>query len=407
MTNVAIIGAGIGGLCLAQGLRQAGVDVTVYERTVERTDWLQGYRIHVNPHGSRALHDCLEPAGWKGFLGTVSASAGGFGFATEQLHDLLRFGRDEISPSADPAERHYGVSRIGLRQILLDGMDDVVRLGKTFECYSLRRDGTVVAQFEDGDEATADLLIGADGANSRVRAQLLPHAAGRVDTGVIAIAGQHRLPADLPRALTDDANLIVPRRRGSLFTAVWKQHGVDPSGDYTLWGYADAADQFPTAVDEFTGEALRELVGERVSSWAPALRRLIDGSDPSTVNPVRVRSATPVTAWSTGPVTLLGDAIHNMSPMGGIGANTALRDADILRRQLTAVSRGQLELVPAVAEYERQMLDYGFAAVRRALRNTQLAGSTGRFGQFAFRSVLRMTNAVPLAKRKMAASLGT
>jgi 2-polyprenyl-6-methoxyphenol hydroxylase-like FAD-dependent oxidoreductase len=407
MTRVAIIGGGIGGLCLAQGLRHAGVDVTVYERTVERTDWLQGYRIHINPHGSRALHDCLEPAGWKEFLDTVSASAGGFGFATERLHDLLRFRGEEISQSADPAERHYGVSRISLRQILLNGMDDVVRLGKSFERYSLRGSREVVAHFEDGDEAVADLLIGADGANSRVRAQLLPRAAGRVDTGVIAIAGKHRLPAALPRVLTHDANLIVPKGRGSLFTAVWKQDRIDESGDYTFWGYADAVDQFPTAVDEFTGDQLRDLVGERVSSWAPALQGLVGGSDPSTVNLVRVRSATPVAAWSTGPVTLLGDAIHNMSPMGGIGANTALRDADLLRRQLSAVSRGQLELVPAVAEYERQMLDYGFAAVRRALRNTQLAGSAGRFGQFAFRSVLRMTNALPLAKRKMAASLGT
>jgi 2-polyprenyl-6-methoxyphenol hydroxylase-like FAD-dependent oxidoreductase len=80
--RVAIVGAGIGGLCLAQGLHRAGVDVTVHERRHARDDWLQGYRIHVNPHGSRALRDCLPPQRWAAFLGTVSADDGGFGFVT-------------------------------------------------------------------------------------------------------------------------------------------------------------------------------------------------------------------------------------------------------------------------------------------------------------------------------------
>ena len=57
--HVAIIGGGIGGLCLAQGLNKAGVSVTVYERDRTRTDRLQGYRIHISPKGSRALYECL------------------------------------------------------------------------------------------------------------------------------------------------------------------------------------------------------------------------------------------------------------------------------------------------------------------------------------------------------------
>jgi salicylate hydroxylase len=163
-----IIGGGIGGLCLAQGLRNASIDATVYERSLTRTDWLQGYRIHINPHGSRVLHDCLEPASWQAFLDTVSRSGGGFGFTTEKLQDLLRFRADEVAPaSTDPADRHYGVSRISLRQVLLSGMDDLVRLGKTFESYEVLSDARVTACFADGTSDTADLLIGADGANSR------------------------------------------------------------------------------------------------------------------------------------------------------------------------------------------------------------------------------------------------
>ncbi|WP_144123510.1 FAD-dependent oxidoreductase [Catellatospora sichuanensis] len=422
--SVMIIGGGIGGLCLAHGLRRAGVDVTVHERTTARTDWLQGYRIHINPHGSRALHDCLDPAAWQAFLGTVSDAGGGLGFATEQLADLLRLRGEEIADSAEPAARHYGVSRLSLREVLLSGMDDVVRLGQDFERYELLPDGRVMACFADGTTAAADVLIGADGANSRVRAQLLPHAAGRVDTGVTGIAGKHRLDgplaASLPAALTDDTNIVIPAGEGFLFTAVWKHDRravaadpampagflLDNTADYTFWAYADATARFPADVDALAGQQLTALVLERTRGWSPALRQLIEGSDPSTVNVVRMRSAVPVGPWPTGVVTLLGDAIHSMTPMAGVGANTALRDADLLRRQLTAVSRGEQQLVPALADYERQMLDYGFAAVRESARNTRQAGSASRMGRAAFRGVLRAVAAVPALRRRMAASIG-
>src|SRR5687767_4308307 len=106
LMRVMIIGGGIGGLCLAQGLHRSGIDVTVHERTEARTDWLQGYRIHINPNGSRALHGCLPPALWQRFLDTVSVETGGFGFTTEHLDDLLRFGQEEIMPPSAPEDRH-------------------------------------------------------------------------------------------------------------------------------------------------------------------------------------------------------------------------------------------------------------------------------------------------------------
>jgi salicylate hydroxylase len=195
MTEVLIIGGGIGGLCLAHGLRQASditvpIKVTVFERTTERTDWLQGYRIHINPHGSSALHACLPSKNWRQFVDTVSFDDAAFAFVTEQGKTLLELDAELINPNADPAQRHHGVSRIKLREALLSGLDDCLRLGKQFERYELTPEGRVTAHFSDGTCATGDLLIGADGANSLVRKQLLPHAE-RVDTGVIAIAGKH------------------------------------------------------------------------------------------------------------------------------------------------------------------------------------------------------------------------
>jgi 2-polyprenyl-6-methoxyphenol hydroxylase-like FAD-dependent oxidoreductase len=418
--DVMIIGGGIGGLCLAQGLHRAGIRVTVYERTEARTDWLQGYRIHINPHGSRALHDCLPPALWQRFLDTVSVNDGGFGFTTEGLHDLLRFAGAEILPDAGPADTHYGASRISLREVLLSGLDGVVCLGKTFERYEVTADGRVVAHFADGTSATADVLIGADGANSRVRQQLLPHAE-RIDTGILAIAGKHRLDgAELPRILREDANIVIPTGRGFLFTARWQPDRnasasesaprdflLDNTAAYTFWAYADAASQFPAAAIETMGGAdLLRIVLDRTAGWAPGLRELLGGSDPQTVNSVRVRTATPVDAWPTGRVTLLGDAIHNMTPMAGIGANTALRDADLLRRRLIAVAAGERELLPALHDYEAQMRKYGFAAVEQSLRSARQAGSANRLARSAFRIVLRTVAVTPPLRRRMAASLG-
>jgi salicylate hydroxylase len=421
--HVLIIGAGIGGLCLAQGLRRAGIPVTVFERNRTRVDWLQGYRIHISPHGSRALHRCLEPAAWQEFVATVSRDTGGFAFLTEQLDTLLHIDPGLVNGgSDDPAEQHHGVSRITLRHVLLTGLDEVIQFDRTFERYEVTPEGRVVAYFADGSSAVGDLLVGADGANSRVRRQLLPHAE-RVDTGVVAVAGKCRLTdavrAELPPALTTRANSVIPRREGSLFTAVW--HGdrqplpvaggatgggflFDNTADYTFWAYADSASRFPARadLDRYSGEDLQRLILGRIRTWSPHLRHLVARSDPSTVNAVTIRSATPVEPWPTGPVTLLGDAIHNMTPMAGVGANTALRDAELLSAGLAAGG----ELLPAVHEYERQMLDYGFAAVKMSLRNARQAGSANPVARGMFRTVLRVAEAVPAVKRRMFADLG-
>ena len=138
--------------------------------------------------------------------------------------------------------------------------------------------------------------------------------------------------------MTSRANLVVPRGRGSLFTAVWRGAG-GAEADTAIWGFSDAAGRFPADVTDLDGAALRQLVLDRIAGWSPAFHRLVGGSDPATVNALRIRSAAPVDPWPTGRVTLLGDAIHNMTPMAGVGANTALRDADLLRRELTGAGR--------------------------------------------------------------------
>ncbi|MGB8962299.1 MAG: NAD(P)-binding protein [Pseudonocardiaceae bacterium] len=108
--HVIVVGGGIGGLCLAQGLRRAGVSVAVYERDASPTDRLEGYRIHLNPAGSRALKACLPPPVWDCFVATAG-QPGGLGFLTEQLSELVVIDGDTM---ADPAEGSHAVDRITL-----------------------------------------------------------------------------------------------------------------------------------------------------------------------------------------------------------------------------------------------------------------------------------------------------
>src|SRR5271170_8017864 len=96
--HVAVVGGGIGGLCLAQGLKKAGISVAVYERDRVRTERLQGYRVHISPHGSRALYNCLPPSLYQTFVATCGASGGRFRFLSEQMEELIGF---EFDPGDD------------------------------------------------------------------------------------------------------------------------------------------------------------------------------------------------------------------------------------------------------------------------------------------------------------------
>src|SRR5690606_33172691 len=122
---------------------------------------------------------------WQAFLDTTGTGGQDFAFVTEQMKLLALI---ETPPDAG----HYSVSRITLRQVLLSGLDDVVRFGKRFERYERLSDGRYELHFADGTRERADIVVGAGGGGSRVRQQYLPHAK-RVDTGITTVAGKHLL----------------------------------------------------------------------------------------------------------------------------------------------------------------------------------------------------------------------
>jgi salicylate hydroxylase len=435
--RVLIVGGGIGGLTLTQGLKKAGVEVAVYERDRgARTDRLQGYRVHLNPTGARALHECLPPQLFDAFVATTGKSEGRFCFLTEQLRELLSLDAELTGArAADPLESHHSVSRITLRQVLLAGLQDVVHFDKKFVKYDQAPEGTVTAFFEDGASAIGDVLVAADGGNSRVRQQYLPHAE-RIETGLIGIAGKLPLTAAtrhlVPAQLRGGTAVINSPKGRMMFLATQEfdhrtialtMHGIggndaaaqehpgllfDNTVDYAMWAFATHRQKYPPSaeLEELDSSALQELTLTMIADWHPDLRRMVHSSDVSTIALLPIRSSVPVEAWPTTTVTLIGDAIHSMTPMRGIGANIALRDAALLCSNLIAACRGDKPLLEAIGDYEAEMRGYGFAAVRGSLQAARQMTSDSTLGRVAFRTFMRTVNAVPPLKRRIFAGMG-
>ncbi|WP_326945899.1 FAD-dependent monooxygenase [Amycolatopsis sp. NBC_01307] len=337
--RVAVIGAGLGGLCLAQGLRKAGIDVDVFERDPGVRARFQGYRIGLADVGREALLACL-PDRLHPLLDAVTGDLHG----RRVFHDTQLRQLRELEPmTAIAVDRHV------LRHLLLDGID--VRFGKRFTGYQGTRAG-----FADGTHVDADLIVGADGITSAVRGRLAPDLRPS-DTGVRCVVGRTTLTPEFESlvpgfgtGVSDGAVQLMlglmrfrrpPREAG-------REFGVElpDTPDYVRWVLLPAPDVPVKAVE----------------GWHPRVRALVEAADPAHSAALSIRVVRPERRWAPGRVTLLGDAIHATSPSGGNGANTALYDARLLRDLLVE------KAVPeAVEEYETQMLAYGAQAVEHSV----------------------------------------
>jgi 2-polyprenyl-6-methoxyphenol hydroxylase-like FAD-dependent oxidoreductase len=362
VVRVLVIGGGIGGLCLAQGLIKSGLEVAVFERDAHAAVRGQGYRVSIKDVGAHALHDCLPTELFDLCVETSIRQATTMAFTDEQL--IPKFRKD--IPHLTPGLAGFGANRLTLREILLSGIDGCVHFGKTCTGYQ-RLGDRVRAVFADGTSAEGDLLVGADGTGSAIRRQLVPEAV--IDEYDRAIYGRNpmtvRTPDWLPEILTDSFNRVTgPGAAMSVATcrATGTAPGLTPIGDYLSWMLTLSQDRLSGAADP---ARLLALARQAVAGWHPAVARIIDESDVDGTALVTMSTARPVVGWDEPRVTMLGDAIHTMPPGRGEGANTALRDAEMLRATLVAVVQG-VPLETAKALYEQEMLRYGFEMVARS-----------------------------------------
>jgi 2-polyprenyl-6-methoxyphenol hydroxylase-like FAD-dependent oxidoreductase len=374
--RVAVAGAGLGGLCLAQGLRRAGADVTVYERDDGLAGRRQGYRLHLDARAGLALQQCLPPDLLAAFQATCGQASTRLTVVSERLRVLK-----EVTPGAPAADPYAPgtlstpVNRLTLREVLAAGLDGTIVFGREVTGYAAVGKGVRV-HFADGQEAEADVLVAADGVNSAVRRQYLP-AAEPADTGGRCVYGKTPLrPARLellPAALDAGFTAVIGAKLGMATGLVRFRNrpeqvaGVrlSAAGDYLMWGLTGDRGQFGVPDERLLAMSpaeLHALSATLIRSWHPDLRALHAMADIEETFAVRIRTAPVIAAWQPSRVTVLGDAIHAMSPAGGSGANTALQDAAHLCRALTTAADGN-NVTTAIGQYEHQMRDYGYAAV--------------------------------------------
>jgi 2-polyprenyl-6-methoxyphenol hydroxylase-like FAD-dependent oxidoreductase len=438
--HIIIVGAGTGGLALAHALRKANANITfaVYERDRTRKDGLYGYRVGISPDGSRSLAACLPPDLFEVFKHTTAITPDYFNMFTEQYAELLSInGFSASSPNGAGAER--SVSRMTLRQLLLTGLEDAVHFDKAFTHYNFNSDGTITAYFKDGTQVVGDLLVGADGTNSPVRRQYLPHAVLK-ETGLYGATAKLPLTEETRKLLTpkvlrgvtmfnaphgDSCILHVMEfpwdHDGNLKNNVggndqelikeWPGLNFDNTRDYIMLGFGSHRRRLPDNYMSLDGPSLHTLLLDRTSSWHPNLRKLFELSEPSTCFPINIRTTGRLKPWTSSAVTLIGDAIHTMTPGLGVGANTALLDAQILAAALlTAVEKG-LPVVTAVGEYEQQMHTYAWDRVEKSLERFNAddaiykPGLRGGLALMLMRGGMRVVNALPPVKRRMAAAM--
>ncbi|MER5779863.1 NAD(P)/FAD-dependent oxidoreductase [Streptomyces sp. NPDC002039] len=356
--RIAIIGAGPGGLICARILRRNGITATIYERDASRTARDQGGSLDMHPgSGQHALRQA-------GLLDDFLARARPEG---QQMRLVGRDGRvlfDAIPPEADTVEGNPEIDRGQLRGLLLDSLDPTtVRWGHQLTHVEPRGDGTHRLHFVDAHgtdiTADADLVIGADGAWSRVR-RVLSDATPRytgvtfVETSLDEADTRHPALAELTgngtmMALDDNQGFVAQRNSGG-HIRVYVGMRVDEE-----WHRHAGLDLTDTA-------AVRAVLLDRFGGWSPDLLGFITDTDAGYTN--RPLYALPVPhTWAPTPgLTLLGDAAHLMSPFSGMGANLAMLDgADLAQALVDHPTVDQ-----AVTAYEKVLLPRSIEAAEGA-----------------------------------------
>jgi FAD-dependent urate hydroxylase len=363
MTKALIIGGGIGGLCAAIALRHKGVEARVFERVPELREVGAGLSLWVNAVKaldklgmSRALRDLSIP----------QVSAGLRTAPGEWLSD----GLPEAAQKRFGAELIVMAHRAELHEALLEKLGrEQVRLAA--DCSGFEQDGEgVTAHFAGGETVRGDFLIGADGINSVIRAALF----GRTKPRYSGYTAWRAVSQSSVSATVQGAS--ESWGRGARF-------GIVPMSKGRVYWFAtrNAAEGAGDASIGRKREVLRCFQG-----WHEPIEDLIEATPENAILRNDIYDREPLTNWTKGLVTLLGDAAHPMTPNLGQGACQAIEDALELACE---VSR-HTKLAAALQAYEARRLGRTSRIVRQSRRIGRMGQLENAFGRRLRNSFIKL-----------------
>lgn len=320
-----IIGAGIGGLCAAIALRNAGIPAVVYE---------QAERLEAVGAGLTLWANAIYALRQLGLADPVIAAGAKVAHATSFTPDgrILK-GLKHGELEARFGEPTIAIHRAELHRVLREALPaEAVVLGKALSSFDQDGSEMVNACFEDGTTAEGDLLIGADGIHSAVRRQLFPHIGLRY-AGYTAWRG---IVIERDVALGSTSETWGP---GSRF-------GIVPVSEDQVYWFAAA--NAPEGVVQ-TPEQRKDDLLRRFAGWHAPIRSLIERTPAAHILRNDIYDIPPFYPWSRGRVVLLGDSAHPTTPNMGQGACMAIESAVVLARALNAN-----DLPAALQRYEEE-----------------------------------------------------
>ena len=353
---ISIVGAGLGGLTLARVLHRNGIEATIYEAESSPTARKQGHSLDI--HEQNGQHALKEAGLYEAFLKLVR-------FGEDAKRVVNKDGVILLDKTGERSSKRPEVDRGELRALLIDSLPDhTIRWGHKVVSLTPSGNGRHEVVFASRARTTVDLLVGADGAWSKVRPLLSHTTPDYSGTCFIEIA----LAAGDPR----QAACVAAIGTGTLMAAaLGKGIIAHHSADGSVAGYValNQPEEWVRSIDFSDARATLAFIAEQFSDWAPHLISFITGS---MADPIpRPIYALPVGhEWPRqAGLTLVGDAAHLMSPFAGEGANLAMYDGADLGRAITA-NPGDPEA--ALAAYECALFPRSEDVARRSAQNLKL-----------------------------------